>query len=55
MKIGKFEIGIRKSCRKFKWFYHPMLPYNEKRFFVFYVWIGWHFYMCVRKDESNEK
>lgn len=55
MKIGKIEIGIRKSCGKFEWFYHPLLPYNEKRYFVYYVWIGWHLYLCIRKDKNNEK
>ena len=49
MAIGRFEFGIRKYAREFKWFYHPLLKTNEKQFFVFFVWIGWHFYVCLRK------
>ena len=25
---------------KFRWFYHPMLPQNERDNFHFFVWIG---------------
>ena len=49
MRIGRFAFGIRKYGRKFKWFYHPLLKSNEEQFFVFFVWIGWHFYACLRK------
>ena len=49
MTIGRFDFGIRKNAREFKWFYHPLFKSNEEQFFVFFVWIGWHFYACLRK------
>ena len=54
MKIGRFGFGIRKYAREFKWFYHPLLKSNEEQFFVFFVWIGWHFYVCLRKKDFNK-
>ena len=53
MQIGRFGFGIRKYARELKWFYHPMLKENEEQFFVFFVWIGWHFYVCLRKKQVD--
>lgn len=52
MRIGRFTIGIR-TCRTsdFLWFYHPLLECNEKPNFVFFVWIGWHLYACMRRKK----
>ena len=48
----KFDAGfamLKEQDAVTKWFYHPMLKSNEEQFFVFFVWIGWHFYVCLRK------
>lgn len=46
--IGKFYIGKRNSHTDcFKWFYHPMLRINEKQVYHFFVWFGWHLYICL--------
>lgn len=51
MRIGKFEAGIREYGRnKFHWFYHPLLEENEYSYFEFFVWFGWHLYLCFRKE-----
>ena len=40
--IGKRVYGTD----QFRWFYHPMLPQNEKEFFHFFVWFGKNCYIC---------
>ena len=55
IKIGRFCLGIRAYGReKFRWFYHPLLKCNEKANFKFFVWIGWHFYACMRLKKGME-
>lgn len=51
IRIGRFSIGIRYRDRKFRWFYHPLLPCNEKAEFRFFVWIGWHLYACWERKK----
>ena len=34
---------------EFKWFYHPMLPQNEKKYFHFLVWVGKHWLIAWPK------
>lgn len=36
---------------KFRWFYHPMLPQNERDNFHFFVWIGKHW--CIAWPKSK--
>lgn len=55
IKIGRFCLGIRAYGRKkFRWFYHPLLKCNEKANFKFFVWIGWHFYACMRLKKEKK-
>lgn len=50
MRIGRFHAGIRMHGRdKFRWFYHPLLWEHENEWFHFFVWIGYHFYMCLER------
>ena len=54
IKIGRFYLGVRTHGReKFRWFYHPL--FHEKAKFNFFVWIGWHFYACMRLKNREEK
>ena len=49
MVIGRLAFGIRNSSRnKFKFFYDPTAGYH-KDIFVFFYWIGWHWYICLHK------
>ena len=51
MHIGKLCFGKRAyGTKRFRWFYSPMLKETMKREnFVFFWWIGWHWYLCLRR------
>ena len=50
MTIGKFSIGKRTwGSNDFKWFYHPLNAENERKHFYFFVWVGYHWYICLEK------
>lgn len=54
MRIGRFCFGIRVNDRRFRLFYCPLVKCNKEKFFVFYVWIGWHLYACLFKRARPE-
>lgn len=55
IRLGRFCMGRRLAgTQDFKWFYHPLLKMNEEAHFKFFVWIGWHFYACLRLKEKKE-
>lgn len=49
INIGKRACGTD----RFRWFYHPLLPQNEKEFFHFFVWFGKNWYVCWHKKPKK--
>lgn len=43
--------GIRAANKdRFYWFYNPLLRNGKEYGFVFYWWMGHHFFIFLRKD-----